>query len=406
MTTMKYHDWHGLYRESWGAEIVPDAYSHPAKYGRGLIRAIYQHLLGRGYIAPGDRIVDPFGGVALGAIDAMRYGLHWHGVELEPRFVALAEKNIELWNARYRPHFPAWGTAQIHQGDSRQLAAVLQAAGAVVSSPPYATNGMHDNPSSRDSEYFGGRTLSHGLSGYGTTPGQLGAMPEGQPPTAVVSSPPYADAIDGTGEGPGARFDAVHHAPDNARKQSSANGYGTTPGNLGAMPAGAVVGSPPFEGSLAGDNPDKRGGVYNTPERSNGGALGLGASMKNNYGTCPGNIGNDSGATFWQAARAIVEQCYQVLRPGGVAIWVTGDYVRGGQRVAFGQQWLDLCCAVGFTPVEWIRAWKVEPGPVQLGLLGDDRDMTIERVSFFRRLANQRNPAAAILNEDVIIVRR
>ena len=30
----------------------------------------------------------------------------------------------------------------------------------------------------------------------------------------------------------------------------------------------------------------------------------------------------------------------------------------------------------------------------------------LERVSFFRRLANEKNPDAAILNEDVIIVRK
>src|SRR5690606_22293721 len=255
---------------------------------------------------------------------------------------------------------------------------------------------------------------------------------------------------------------------------------GATPGNLGSMPAGAVVSSPPFESVLAHNerevdrilirphNPDPQAvGVYIQQYREAAGlsrgdveqcVLGrktalcyrwekgdclpnpehwlqlkkllsldslwdkamltvdeVDAQGKNTtrhrgldgktYGDTPGNMGNDNGATVWQAARAILEQCYQVLRPGGVAVWVTGDYVRQGQRVPFGEQWLDLCCAVGFTPVEWIRAWKMEPGPVQLGLLGDDQDMTIERVSFFRRLANQRNPAAAILNEDVIIVR-
>ncbi|MBK7181344.1 MAG: site-specific DNA-methyltransferase, partial [Chloroflexi bacterium] len=80
-------EWHGLYAESWGNDLVPEAYAHPAKYSRGLIRQIYAYMLAEGMIAPGDVIGDPFGGQAGGALDAMINGLHWRGVELEPRFV-------------------------------------------------------------------------------------------------------------------------------------------------------------------------------------------------------------------------------------------------------------------------------------------------------------------------------
>jgi hypothetical protein len=69
---------------------------------------------------------------------------------------------------------------------------------------------------------------------------------------AAVSSPPYADAVNGTGEGPGARHDTVHHNGDNSFKASSDNGYGSTPGNVGNMRDGGfegVVSSPPFESS-------------------------------------------------------------------------------------------------------------------------------------------------------------
>jgi hypothetical protein len=39
-------------------------------------------------------------------------------------------------------------------------------------------------------------------------------------------------------------------------------------------------------------------------------------------------------------------------------------------------------------------------------MFGEDVDLTIDRVSFFRRLANKNNPDNAILNEDCIIVRK
>lgn len=111
------------------------------------------------------------------------------------------------------------------------------------------------------------------------------------------------------------------------------------------------------------------------------------------------------GDTFWSASRAIVEQVYTALKPGGYAAFVTGDFVRRGQRIHFGEKWLALCQAVGFEPVAWAVAWKTEYNGTQLGIF-EDVERRTDRVSFFRRLANERNPDAAILNEDVIIVRR
>jgi hypothetical protein len=124
------------------------------------------------------------------------------------------------------------------------------------------------------------------------------------------------------------------------------------------------------------------------------------------YGENPANIGNDTGATFWQAAADIVAQTYAALKPVAYAAWVCGDYVRDGERVYFGRQWLELCEATGFEPVEWATAWKTEYKGHQLDIFGNSHEKRIDRVSFFRRLANERNPDAAILNEDVTIVRK
>ena len=44
------------------------------------------------------------------------------------------------------------------------------------------------------------------------------------------------------------------------------------------------------------------------------------------------------GETFWSAARAIVEQLFAVLAPGGHAAWVTKAFVRDGERVDFPDQ--------------------------------------------------------------------
>jgi hypothetical protein len=118
-------DWHGLYKKGWKGIVTPKAIAHPAKFSRALIEHIYKHCLAEGWIRPGDRILDPFGGVALGAYDAMRLGLTWIGVELEPKFCALGQANIDLWNERYAGKLPNWGKAIILQGDSRYLIQVL-----------------------------------------------------------------------------------------------------------------------------------------------------------------------------------------------------------------------------------------------------------------------------------------
>jgi hypothetical protein len=449
-------EWHGLYSESWGSDLVPEAYAHPAKYSRGLIRQIYAHMLDTGMIEEGDTIGDPFGGQAGGALDALLNGLHWRGVELEPRFVTLGNQNIELWNGRYAPHMRRWGTAVLVAGDSRQFADVVGGVAGCVSSPPYAELGkgvkggaVDNNAWSDGRERKMGR--SHHADGYGSTPGQLGSMPPGDldavvssPPhseskiegttggkmgdgksgshwtqhvkthtarygggegnlghmkegdlDAAISSPPYADTIE-RGDGPGARWDADGH-PGNPDKVSSDASYGRSPGQVGRLDG--CVTSPPFM------------------EQQSGGGLALpgarhddGHKFGDNHGyqqqaQSQGNLANESSDTFWQASKTIVEQVHLALKPGGYVAWVTGDFVRKGKRVEFGRQWLALCESCGFEAVTWAIAWKTEHHGTQRGIFEDVEKRT-DRVSFFRRLANEKNPDAAILNEDVIFMRK
>jgi DNA modification methylase len=400
---MNTSEWSGLYRESWNGDLTPESYQHPAKVQPALARRIVEHAIEQGYITPGSTVVDPFGGIAGFALACMRQGVNWIGVELEPKFVELAQANIDLWESRYRPHFPGMGTARILQGDSRRLCEVVAAAGAVVSSPPYAGTTGHDGGCVRLDGTEDERRAREGYGrrpGYGSTPGQLEALRDAGL-DAAISSPPYSSVIDGNGEGPGARYDHICHNGDNATKKSSANGYGTTEGNLGGMVEGdAVISSPPFESS---DNRGASNGIDNSDWRAR--RKSAGAMCLVGYED-EANIGNDQGETFWAAARQILEQVYQILRPGGAAIWVCGDFVRNGERVHFGRQWLALCQACGFEPLEWITAWKVERRGEQLDIFGNVHQRDVQRVSFFRRLANERNPEAAILNEDVIIVRK
>jgi hypothetical protein len=617
-------EWFGCYDGSWqSAPLAAEAYAHPAKISFGLAERIYRHMLAEGWLAPGDKVVDPFGGIGGCAFHAALYGLHWTGMELEPKFVDLcrgytcntlhlcpacaknqaeldrqrqhvrdleailktgiqssgrydetdatwepprpitdAERenyaseltvaqahlrqleakravpcaeyqpgNLETWRARYAPHFPGYGTARVLQGDSRRLAEIVAEADAVVSSPPFQGS-LQSTDAAFNAEARPGRTMQ--VASYGTSPGQLGALPPGDfdaalrydgaiasppyagttghdgqsvrldaaedarraaegtarrpgygatpgqleqmPPgdySAAVGSPPYsANTVHGgngidtdklTGNKPGqhsqaltmqgysacvssppyseTRIDGGPGGDEGASGLRDADGnfvrgtagweqrkalgarYGATPGQLGAMPAGngfdATVSSPPYEASVnTGINDDsarqrkaeryakgefttKRPDVFVSPTN-----IGCAAMFQSNYGDTDGQVGALRADTFWTAAREIVAQTYAVLKPGAVAAWITGDFVRNKQRVPFGEQWLALCESVGFDPLLHVTAWKTTDHGAQLGLLGEDKSLKCDKVSFFRRLANEKNPHAAILNEDVWFVRK
>lgn len=427
--------WQGCYEDHWRGLIVPEAFAHPAKAARGLIRRIFDYLLSSGRLRPGDTVVDPFGGIGTTAIEGASRGVRVVCCELEPKFVALAERNFALhrgtWEAAGDP-LPV-----IIQGDSRHLRRVIAEANCIVSSPPYAEsfNGNQSTPedtaaamrrrgATEEAIAKACTPGSHtGSLGYGTTPGQLGALPAGSV-DAVVSSPPYASvAPEANGTGPdrakqyetyrksggGASFEAFC-----ATQDKHSQGYGSAPGQLGALPAGdvsAVIASPPFCEAQSG------GGIAitGTPamQGTGGGPSGTGGyrsdqqgnSPGQDYGDTDGNIGTQTGQTFWQAAADIVRESYAILRPGGCAVWIVKNFVRNGAIVDFCGDWLKLCLSCGFRHVETIHASLVKLH-VEDSLFGGKEVKTTARKSFFRRLHERKRPDLAIDYEVVLVLEK
>jgi len=396
-------DWYGCYRGGWGRNLVAEAFSHPAKVAFGLSERIFAHMREEKWITPGSVILDPFAGIGGFALQAMLAGCEFIGVELEPKFVALAAQNIALWNSRYAGRgMPGWGSAVVLQGDSRNLL-TWQFAGpkveAVVGSPPYAGPPGHDTGHPRLDAIEDERRRQDGCarrSGYGSSPSNLGNMAEGDV-DAVISSPPYSErhsyaddrtvsAVEKLKASPNSKIGGVR-IHDNV---------GTSPGQLGQMQEGAFeacVSSPPYEGSLdpKGDGIDwtkaRRGGhsaELGTPRSPARGAIADG------YGAGADNLGNSSGDTFWSASRQILEQVFLAVRPGGHAVWVVKAFVRKGKLVDFPGQWRQLCEAVGFRCLHVHRAWLLEDNGTQQRTDGGETRLTKERKSFFRRLAEKK----------------
>jgi len=399
------NQWENCYDSSWNGLIVPEAFSHPAKFSRSLISRIYQHAKDEGWIKSGDCCLDPFGGVALGGLDAIQHGLNWKGVELEQKFVDLGKQNIELWQHQLRG-LPNLGTARIVQGDSRYLKDVIEKADLVVSSPPWgegATGGLikfknSDEYAQKMSEFAKKNPRSHGGSKeaylrkmekdsqntYGHTPGNLANMKEGDI-DLVVSSPPYAECIKSGGDGiDWSKIKGEEGKPNRSLGRGAiADGYGDNSNNLGSMKEGSIdicISSPPYEEGIG------HGGKMTEIDKKK--ALYIANSER--YSSDKSNLGNISGDTFWSVSKTILQQCYELLKPSGHAIFVTKRYIKGGKIIEFSNNWLVLCGSVGFKLVCRHQAMLVKRHGKQRMIGGEVKELSTERKSFFRRLAESK----------------
>ncbi|GIG69338.1 TRM11 family SAM-dependent methyltransferase [Phytomonospora endophytica] len=107
---------------------------HPAK----MLPAIARHAIGA-YTSPGDLVLDPMCGIGTTLVEALRAGRHACGVELEPRWSAVAAANL-------RRAGRAGLSATMRTGDARGLPGLFPdlhgRIDLVVTSPPYGP-GVH-----------------------------------------------------------------------------------------------------------------------------------------------------------------------------------------------------------------------------------------------------------------------
>lgn len=327
----KTDEWKGCYPSNWKGIIVPKAMAHPAKFSSKLIRRIYEHMRAEGWVKPGDRVIDPFGGVALGALDAMRLGLEWLGMELEVKFVDLGCHNISNWELKYRKSMPNWGHAALLQGDSRKMLEKLGRGRAALSSPPYADsvnqrNGANDGEARMERKASAGIDTSRAVNNggpnsvlntaqvYGDTPGQLGTMKDNvdSRAAAMISSPPFGDSLAREGVDADSRrqlareqglSNSEHVSPiDMGRIGARNQEYGSTPGQLGGMDTGnfasAVMKSPPFGEAQTGSGIAKKG--Y-TKRDGSPDMVGDRSYMPENQGDDPANLSGMKTENFAEA---------------------------------------------------------------------------------------------------------
>lgn len=141
---------------------LPASNLHPAKMLPELARRITND-----YSHDGDLVVDPMCGIGTTLVEAALAGRRAIGVELEPRWSALAQANLAHAGADTK-------TVDVRQGDARQLTAILaDVAGTVdlvVVSPPYGCD-----VSALDTHARTGRELSRAnIRNYSPTRANIG----------------------------------------------------------------------------------------------------------------------------------------------------------------------------------------------------------------------------------------
>ena len=400
---MKVSSWGNCYNHQWTGLIVPESFSHPAKFSPGLIQRIFRHMLRRGYLKPGDAVGDPFGGIGGGGIFAAQHRLRWIGCELESRFVDLAKQNFELHATAWAEH--GYPLPTIIQGDSRRFSEIVGQAAAVVTSPPYAEGLSKEHTySDHEKREAGTRRNIYGEKGindpfYGASPGQIGTLKAGNL-DAVCTSPPYGEAQ--TGGGIAVNGYVGEHLHKQGKNQPDKVGprcgymkdvHGRNPSNIGNLKMDGVVTSPPWETQNACN--DKN---YAVVRKNRGGVL------YGDYGSATCQIGNDQGETYWTAMRQVYAECWKSLKPGGTMAVVVKAYAKNKRRIPLPQQTLKMLLHLGFEPIERTKAMLVSR-TVNGGLFGDDVVEERARKSFFRRLA-EKNGSPRIDWEEVLIVRK
>jgi len=306
-----------------------EAIAHPAKANLEMVEWIILR-----YTKPGDLILDPMAGTYSTCIVAAINNRNAIGVELEEKFYKWgleAKHRIETI-----PTLMPKGKIVVLKGDARELSKVLaENASAIIFSPPFTNEPFTDKKFMRGEEQTGrcrARFVDFG-------PGDIGGLPYGTLPNgggsadAVVFSPPYAEANRGggiavRGYDKGDKHDDLHLRHDRPLSDS--------PDNLSNLDYGSI---------------DAMEECRHPPDQ-----LHEAKKWFTQYGKTQGQLGNLKGKTYLSAMFKVYSECFKVLRPGGVMVLITKNFVRQKKVVRLDLDTIKLCEKAGFKFIErWYR---------------------------------------------------
>lgn len=393
------------------------------------------HWILKKFCQDGDIVLDPMAGIFTTGIEGMRLFPNslFIGVELEDKFVKMARANIKKVEAiAKKDMFLKIGKSTAVQGDARELEKVLkEKVNKIISSPPYAERYAYKDPEKeqKNDPYASKRNRIH--KPYSQNPDNIGNLNYGSA-DKIISSPPFGQAQSGGGiakkgydgkhgsEGlrkghmgsrsympknigdknnisnlPYGQTDKivtsppfggkVQHKTNYLGKQKKESGfeYSDNPENIGNMPHGKIdkiISSPPYQEGIGHGGKRKKKAV----ERSEG----IWAQGRDSYSESKTNIGSLTGKTYLGEMLRVYRECFKVLKPGGLMILITKDFIRQKKRIRLGEDTIKLCQTAGF-------------------IFKEIYYRKIEHPSFWRILYQQKFPSVEkIDSEDILVLKK
>jgi len=300
---------------------TPESISHPAKANIPMMIWILKK-----FVQDEDIVLDLMCGIGTTIIEGMRLFPNslFIGVELEDKFVKMGRANIrKVERIAKKDMFLKIGKAVCLQGDAKELSQIMKKeVNKIVTSPPY----------SQKTEPFSSKSYLRIRKEIGRN--------TNQPSQKYI---PYSQNQDNIG-------------------------------NLKHGKIDKVITSPPYEEAM--------GKKHHSPANAK---LTWEKKLPNIYTDNKNNIGNLKGKTYLGEMLRVYKQCYKVLRPAGLMILITKDFIRNKKRVRLGEDTIKLSEAAGFTFKE-IYYRK------------------IEHPSFWRINYQQKHPEVEkIDNEDILV---
>jgi len=305
------------------------------------------------YTKKGDTILDPMAGSGT-ILVACAIGRNVICIELEKKFVKMQQDNWEKIKALGPMLGYTMGQAQIVQGDARNLDDVL--ADCAIFSPPYANR--IGNEGDEKHRHFPGDNNEKYMATYPPNKNNIGNLPYGSI-SAVISSPPYEGSL-------------ANENPD--RKPNYWQNSGGYQSGKGTETYADL--DPSIKRLRAhGRTDDKAGGPY-------------GRSLGHPYSGAVENIGNLKSENYLQAMLLVYQGCFRVLKPEGFLILVTKNFIRNKAIVRLDLDTIKLCEQAGFVLVERLKR-------------------KLMQMSFWRRIYMQKYPDAPRIDfEDVLVFRK
>lgn len=260
---------------------------HPAKGDIPMMIWILEE-----FVKDGEIVLDPMAGIGTTLLEGMRLFPNslFIGIELEHKFVKWTNASIKKTERIARENwFMEVGKVICVQGDARDLERVIkEKVDKIVSSPPFGGQVQHKT------NYLGKQKGESGFE-YSEDPENIGNLPHGKF-DKIISSPPFGQAQSGGGivkKG----YTGDKHSPQDVAK------YSYMPENIGQEP----------------------GNISNLPY-----------------------VDKVKGKTYLEAMFLVYQECFKVLKPDGLMILITKDFIRNYKRVHLGEDTLKLCQMAGF----------------------------------------------------------